>query len=390
MESRIGFPGFGSIYPTSRSKGLSPMPLQAGIVGLPNVGKSTLFNAITSAKAEAANYPFCTIDPNVGVVEVPDPRLDALTLLVRPQKTIPTTFEFVDIAGLVKGASTGEGLGNQFLAHIREVDAIIQVVRCFEDDDITHVSGKIDPLDDISVINLELVLADLATLEKRVERTSRAAKSDKKLEPELDLLRRLKEHLDAGKLANKFEGSEEEVRLVQTFQLLTAKPMLFCCNVAEQEAGNAEANPYVQRVRQHAAAEGSEVVTISAKVESEIALLDKEEKGMFLEELGLKESGLDRLIHAAYHLLGLATYLTAGEKEVRAWTFHRGWKAPRCAGVIHTDFEKLFIRAEVVSYDDLVAAGSMAAAKAAGKLRVEGKDYVMQDGDVCNFRIGQG
>jgi GTP-binding protein YchF len=366
------------------------MPLQAGIVGLPNVGKSTLFNAITSAKAEAANYPFCTIDPNVGVVEVPDKRLDVLTTMVKPQKTIATTFEFVDIAGLVKGASTGEGLGNQFLAHIREVDAIIQVVRCFVDDDITHVSGKIDPLDDISVINLELIMADLSTLDKRIDRVARVAKNDKKLEPEMDLMRRLKAHLESGVLANKFPGTEEEIKLVQTFQLLTAKPMLFCCNVAENEAGNADANPFVQIVKTYAAAEGAEVVTISAKVESEIALLDKDEKGMFLEELGLKESGLDRLIHCAYHLLGLATYLTAGEKEVRAWTFHRGWKAPRCAGVIHTDFEKLFIRAEVVGYDDLVATGSMGAAKAAGKLRVEGKDYEMKDGDICNFRIGQG
>jgi GTP-binding protein YchF len=366
------------------------MPLQAGIVGLPNVGKSTLFNAITSARAEAANYPFCTIDPNVGVVEVPDRRLDVLTRMVKPQKTIATTFEFVDIAGLVKGASAGEGLGNQFLAHIREVDAIIHVVRCFVDEDITHVSGKIDPLDDISVINLELIMADLATLEKRIDRVGRAAKSDKKLEPELELMRRLKAHMESGMLANKFQGTEDELRLVRSFQLLTAKPMLFCCNVAESEAGNPEANPHVQSVMKYAVGEGAEVVTISAKVESEIALLDKDEKGMFLEELGLKESGLDRLIHSAYHLLGLGTYLTAGEKEVRAWTFHRGWKAPRCAGVIHTDFERLFIRAEVVSFDDLVAAGSMAAAKAAGKLRVEGKDYVMQDGDVCNFRIGQG
>lgn len=364
------------------------MPLQAGIVGLPNVGKSTLFNAITSAGAEAANYPFCTIEPNVGVVEVPDPRLEALTTMVKPQKTIPTTFEFVDIAGLVRGASTGEGLGNQFLAHIREVDAIIQVVRCFEDEDITHVSGKIDPLDDIETINLELIFADMASLEKRIERTVKAARGDKKLEPELALQRRLLEHLQTNRLASRMEATDDERKIIQSWQLLTTKPLLFCCNVAEGEAGNADANPYVQKVREYAANEGWETVTISAKVESEIAVLEKDEKAMFLEELGLEQSGLDRLVHAAYHLLGLATYLTAGEKEVRAWTFHRGWKAPECAGVIHSDFEKLFIRAEVVAYDDLVAAGSMPAAKAAGKVRIEGKEYVMQDGDICNFRIG--
>lgn len=366
------------------------MPLQAGIVGLPNVGKSTLFNAITAAKAEAANYPFCTIDPNVGVVEVPDERLRILTQLVKPQKTIPTAFEFVDIAGLVRGASKGEGLGNQFLSHIREVDAIIEVVRCFEDEDITHVSGQIDPLDDIQTINLELVFADMASMERRIERTAKAARGDKKLEPELELCKRVLATLEEGKFALKAARDEDEDRLIRSYQLLTAKPILYVCNVLESEVADADDNELVKKVRAFAEGEGAETLVVSAKVESEIALLDDEEKEMFLEELGLKESGLDRLIHAAYHLLGLGTYLTAGEKEVRAWTFQRGWKAPRCAGVIHTDFERLFIRAEVVAYDDVVAAGGMAQAKEAGKLRVEGKEYVMQDGDVCNFRVGQG
>lgn len=366
------------------------MPLQAGIVGLPNVGKSTLFNAITSAKAEAANYPFCTIDPNVGVVEVPDGRLGVLTELVRPLKTIATTFEFVDIAGLVRGASKGEGLGNQFLSHIREVDAIIEVVRCFVDEDVVHVSGKIDPEDDITTINLELIFADMASLEKRIEKTAKGVRGDKKLEPELELQKRVLARLESGEFALRAAANDEEAALIRGYQLLTAKPILYACNVAEDEVAGADGNPLVQKVREIAAREGSEVVVISAKVESEIAELAEEEKAMFLSELGLTESGLDRLIHAAYHLLGLGTFLTAGEKEVRAWTFHRGWKAPRCAGVIHTDFEKLFIRAEIVSFEDVVAAGGMNQAKEAGKLRIEGKEYVMQDGDVCNFRIGGG
>lgn len=364
------------------------MALKAGIVGLPNVGKSTLFNAITQAGAESANYPFCTIDPNVGVVEVPDERLDKLTELVTPNKTVPTAFEFVDIAGLVAGASKGEGLGNKFLAHIREVDAIVHVVRCFVDENITHVSGKVDPIGDIETINLELILADIESVEKRIERSRKNMKGgNKQYAAEVDCLERIKEALYSDKPARAVELSDEERLLVRDLHLLTMKPVLYAANVSEAEAGNAEGNEYVQRVMAFAAAEHNEVVPISARVEAEISELEGEDKEMFLQELGLDRSGLDRLIQAAYKLLGLYTYFTAGVQEVRAWTIRRGTKAPQAAGVIHSDFERGFIRAEVVAYDQLVEAGAMNAAREKGWLRLEGKEYVVQDGDVMHFRF---
>ncbi|RNF39967.1 redox-regulated ATPase YchF [Planococcus salinus] len=364
------------------------MALTAGIVGLPNVGKSTLFNAITKAGAEAANYPFCTIDPNVGIVEVPDERLNKLTELVEPKKTIPTAFEFTDIAGIVKGASKGEGLGNKFLSHIREVDAICQVVRCFADDNVTHVSGNVDPISDIEVINLELILADMESIERRITRAAKLVKQkDKEAMAEQPVLEKLREAFEAGKLARSIDFTDDELRIAKGLNLLTLKPMLYVANVAEDEIADADNNPYVQEVRKYATEDNSDVIVVCAKIEEEMAELEDEEKEMFLEELGIEESGLDQLIKASYSLLGLATYFTAGVQEVRAWTFKKGMKAPQCAGIIHSDFERGFIRAETVAYEDLVEAGSMAAAKEAGKVRQEGKEYLVKDGDVMLFRF---
>ncbi|MBY7665424.1 redox-regulated ATPase YchF [Staphylococcus agnetis] len=363
------------------------MALTAGIVGLPNVGKSTLFNAITKAGALAANYPFATIDPNVGIVEVPDTRLSELARIVNPKKTIPTTFEFTDIAGIVKGASKGEGLGNKFLSHIREVDAICQVVRAFDDENVTHVAGRVNPIDDIEVINMELVLADLESVEKRLPRLEKLAKQkDKTALNEVRILSQIKEVLENGQPVRSIEFNEEDQKYVNQAQLLTAKKMLYIANVGEDEINDAD-NEKVQAIRDYAAQEGSEVIVISAKIEEEIATLDDEDREMFLEDLGIEEPGLHILIRKAYELLGLATYFTAGVQEVRAWTFKEGMTAPQCAGIIHTDFERGFIRAEVTGYEDFVTNNGEQGAKEAGKMRLEGKEYIMKDGDVVHFRF---
>jgi len=365
------------------------MGLTAGIVGLPNVGKSTLFNAITKAGALAANYPFATIDPNVGVVEVPDIRLDKLTELVVPKKTVPTIFEFTDIAGIVKGASKGEGLGNQFLSHIREVDAIVQVVRAFDDNDVTHVDGSVDPIRDIETINLELIFADLEVIEKRLPKIEKKAqlKVDQDSVYEFTILKRIHATLMNNEPIRSMQFSEGELKTIKHFNFLTLKQMLYVANISEDEIADYSGNKYVKQIKEHAASEGSETVVISAKIESELSELSDEEKAMFLEDLGVKESGLDKLIRRSYDLLGLQTFFTAGVQEVRAWTFKKGMKAPQCAGVIHTDFEKGFIRAETVSYDDLLAFGGEVKAKEAGKVRLEGKEYIVQDGDVMHFRF---
>jgi len=363
--------------------------MKLGIVGLPNVGKSTLFNSLTKAGAESANYPFCTIDPNVGIVTVPDERLQLLSDLYKSKRILPAVIEFVDIAGLVKGASKGEGLGNQFLSNIREVDAIVHVVRCFEDANVVHVDGNINPLRDIETINFELIFSDIDILERRISKTSKGAKNDKTLAKELELLTRIKEHLESGKLAKSFEtDDDEELELLKSFNLLTYKPVIFAANVMEDDlADDGASNEFVKKVREYAASEDSEVFVICAQIEQEIAELEEDEKKMFLEELGLEESGLEKLIKASYHILGLISYLTAGEQETRAWTITRGTKAPGAAGKIHSDFERGFIRAEVVNYQELLNAGSYAAAKEKGLVRLEGKEYVVKDGDVILFRF---
>ena len=358
------------------------------MVGLPNVGKSTLFNALTNAGAESANYPFCTIEKNVGIVSVPDARLDKLAEMYEPDKFTPATLEFVDIAGLVKGASKGEGLGNKFLGDIREVDAIVHVVRCFEDDNIIHVDGRINPASDIETINLELIFSDMEMVARRIDSTKKALKGDKKLQVQVDFLERLQAHLEEGKSARGFDFTEDELSWIHDMPLLSAKPVIYAANMSEEDFRNGvDKNEHYQEVKAIAEAEHAAVLPICAKIEEDIADMEADDKAMFLEDLGLEESGLNRIIREGYSLLGLISYLTAGKQEVRAWTITKGTKAPQAAGKIHTDFEKGFIRAEVVSYDDLMACGSMAAAKEKGLVRLEGKDYVMQDGDIVLFRF---
>jgi GTP-binding protein YchF len=361
------------------------MGFKCGIVGLPNVGKSTLFNSLTKAGIAAENYPFCTIDPNVGIVEVPDPRLKQIADIVKPKKTIPTTMEFVDIAGLVAGASKGEGLGNQFLGHIRETDAIAQVVRCFENDDIVHVSNKIDPMSDIETINTELLLADMESIARQLERAGKLAKSnDKEAKAKLAFMQAIQAHVETGESARKFEVDDSQKHWMKDLHLITAKPTLYIANVSEDGFEN---NPHLDALNEYAEAEGARVVAVCAAIEADIAELDADEAAEFLAELGLSEPGLDRVIHAGYELLGLQTYFTAGPQEVRAWTIRAGSTAPKAAGVIHTDFEKGFIRAEVVAFDDFIANNGEAGAKEAGRWRLEGKEYVMQEGDVVHFRF---